>query len=351
MRFTEYYDHSLSGEFNEIECILRKLFQKYHALKPELPHEIAVYAPLFNEAKCALTDSLPQKLLFDRIEENSFFATDNDVEIYRHLRYLPCSWYSHDCLEIICTVQGKCMHYIDEQSMELQEGDICIVAPNTAHAISVFSDDCLILNILIRTSTFETAFFGALIDDNILSRFFKYALRQSKTYPYLLFRTGQDRQLFNFVGYAYEETSHDYPLKKRMLNSIIIGFFIMLLRGHGDDVIVPARSLSKQDQNAFTILKYIQDHYTDISLHEMANIFNYSERQIQRIVMETTGMNFSANILKLKMDRAGQLLSNLDLSVQDIATELGYQSPRNFRQTFKKYYGQTPNDYRSKYSQ
>lgn len=351
MRFADSYDWSLTGEFNEAESIFKALCEENRSLLPEQPHQIGAddrLTALFNRALTMISEPLPHSLLQERLEERSFFTSDNDIEIYRHLRYLPCGWHSHDFLEIICVIQGGCTNYVGEQKMELRESDICIMAPNTWHAISAFSDESIILNILIRVSTFETAFFGTLIDDNILSRFFKHTLYQSKTYPYLLFRTGRDQQLFNFIGYAYEESTGCHAYKNRMLNSIITAFFIMLLRNHGADVIVPELASLDQDKSVFYILKHMQEHFTTTSLPEMANTFNYSERQIQRLVASATGMSFSANILKLKMSRADHLLTNSDMSIADIAESLGYTDTRNFRQTFKKYFGQTPTDYRSK---
>lgn len=98
---------------------------------------------------------------------------------------LPCNWHSHNFLEIICVISGNCTNYIANQKLEMSEGDVCILAPDTTHAISVFSDDSIILN--------------------ILSRFFNRTLYHSGPHPYLYFKTGHDQKLFNFIGYAYEE--------------------------------------------------------------------------------------------------------------------------------------------------
>lgn len=69
-------------------------------------------------------------------------------------------------------MEGSCTNYILEQTIQMKTGDICIIAPDTPHAISVFSDDSVIFNIILRTSTFETAFFGTLSDNDVLSDFF-----------------------------------------------------------------------------------------------------------------------------------------------------------------------------------
>ena len=84
----------------------------------------------------------------------------------------------------------------------MKAGDNCIIAPDTPHAVSAFSDDSVIFNIILRISTFETAFFGTLSENDILSDFFMRTLYNSKTHPFLLFSTNGDTEALNYV---YEE--------------------------------------------------------------------------------------------------------------------------------------------------
>lgn len=349
MRFVGSYNWCLDNELEEIETIFKSLYQKNHSLLPDQPHNFKDYVPMLQQVSARTSNPALQLIAQEHLKEKSFFTADNDIALYHHLRYLPCIWHSHDFLEIICVIQGACTHYIAQQTLEMKEGDICIVAPNTKHALSAFSDDGIVLNILIRISTFETAFFGTLSDNNVLSQFFNRALYHSTTYPYLYFRTGHDQDLFNFIGYVYEESCGKHQYKKQMMNSIITGFFVMLLRNHGTNVVVPDLEPLDKDKNLFYILKYMQEHYDTTTLQDMAAFFNYSERQIQRLIINATGISFSANILKLKMDQASRLLSKTDLSIADIAENVGYTDPRNFRRIFKKYYGMTPVEYRNQH--
>ncbi len=101
-----------------------------------------------------------------------------------------------------------------------------------------------------------------------------------------------------------------------------------------------------KNENTVFILKYIQEHYTTVSLPELAAFFNYSERQIQRIVKSSTGLSLSENIRKLKMRRASWLLQNTGIPIADISDELCYNSPVNFRHVFKEYFGMAPSEYR-----
>ncbi len=150
----------------------------------------------------------------------------------------------------------------------------------------------------------------------------------------------------DYVLYAYQEFLGNHLYKERFLNNIVSAFFIILLRNHGSNVIVPEIDTQGKDENVIFILKYMQENYCTVSLKELSDFFNYSERHIQRIIKSSTGASFSENIQKLKMRQAIRLLANPDISLSVIAEELGYQDSGNFRHTFKKFYGVTPAEYR-----
>lgn len=346
MKFSNSNRITLNTDLKELEQVFKDLFLKYPKRSLDLPHNLEEVRDILEEAAKKTSDFLPQMFLNNTLEEELFFQHGYDTEIYRHMRYLPVNWHSHSFLEVVCVIQGNCTNYIAEQKLHMKEGDICIIAPDTSHAISAFTDDCIIFNIILRTSTFEQAFFGTLSDNDILSDFFMRTLYHSQTHPYLYFRAGTDLELFDYIGYAYEEFKGNRQYKSRMLNSVITAFFITLLRNHGSNVIVPEVDSHGKDENIIFILKYIQENYCTVTLKELSSFFNYSERQLQRIIKSSTGMSFSENIQKLKMGQAARLLSNPNLSIAAIAEELGYADPGNFRHIFKKYYGVTPLDYR-----
>ena len=319
MKFTDHYTHEINTDLRPLEWVFNSLHAQNPSRQLDLPHEVASCRDILLKASQTTSDPL-SSLLATTLNEDSFFHKDLDCEIYQHLRYLPCTWHKHAFLEVVCVMEGSCTNYILEQK------------------------------IILRISTIETAFFGTLSENDILSDFFMRTLYNSKTHPFLLFSTNGDTEALNYVGYAYEEYKSNRQYRKRMLNSIINAFFIVLLRNHGANVFVPALTDSDKDQNLVYILKYMQEHFTTVSLKELAAFFNYSERQLQRIIKTSTGMSFSENILKLKMNHAARLLSNPDLPVAAIAEELGYSDTGNFRAVFKKYYGITPMEFRAQQS-
>lgn len=149
--------------FSQIKIIpLENTFKQLHEQFPErnlqLPHSGEYVSDILKLASQKTGNSFPDKLLENRLEEELFFRSGFDTELYRHLRYLPANWHTHSFLEVVCVVEGQAVNHIQEQELHMCKGDICIIAPETVHAISAFSDDCIIINIVLRTSTLKKYF-------------------------------------------------------------------------------------------------------------------------------------------------------------------------------------------------
>lgn len=335
---------------NPFEQALKKMYKKYPEKHPDVPGSSSAYRDLVNEAAdLAGVRELVPKLLEKQLHEEDFFQPGTDVELYRHFRYLPAFRHSHDFIEIICVFTGKCRNFILDSELEMVPGDICILAPATEHALSAFSDDAVIFNIELRTSTFEKAFFGILGEDDVLSVFFSNILYHNSRHPYLLFRTDGDEDVFNFVLYAFMEIQYDRAYRNRMVNSVITAFFIELLRSYGSRVQIP-KTRPADSENVVYMLRYMQENYKTVTLSSLASFFGYSERQVLRILKNSTGMSFRENIQNIRMKHAGRMLAYRDVSIQKIASELGYQDAGSFRRIFQKYYGMTPAQYRDRLS-
>lgn len=95
------------------------------------------------------------------------------------------------------------------------------------------------------------------------------------------------------------------------------------------------------------ILNYILSNYKEISLKQLSIKFNYSERQMARILKEYTGKTFINIIQDIKLQNACALLKNPDISINKIIDSVGYSNSTHFYKIFKKSYGVTPIDYRN----
>jgi len=107
----------------------------------------------------------------------------------------------------------------------------------------------------------------------------------------------------------------------------------------------------KEKRNIFlrnSILQYIEDNYSnsELCLFDVSSKFNFSEKYLSQYFKGQTGENFTAYVEKIRMKHAGELLSNSTISINDIASKVGYSNINTFYKAFKRFYGVSPNLYR-----
>lgn len=84
-----------------------------------------------------------------------------------------------------------------------------------------------------------------------------------------------------------------------------------------------------------------------LSLTSIANHVKYNSSYISRLFKQKVGESVSAYITGVRIKRAQELLRNSNESIQNIAQQVGFDSPQYFAIIFKRTVGVTPSDYRN----
>ncbi len=82
-------------------------------------------------------------------------------------------------------------------------------------------------------------------------------------------------------------------------------------------------------------------------VRELAQRVNMSCSSFYRACHRSTGDSPKQMLVKLRMQRAEELLRNYDYPLKIVADMLGYQSPFAFSNAFKRHKGMSPRDYRA----
>jgi len=82
-----------------------------------------------------------------------------------------------------------------------------------------------------------------------------------------------------------------------------------------------------------------------VDLHKVAAITDMPTRSLQRHLHQH-GTSFREVVLRAQMQRAASLILETDLTLTQIALDLGYHDPGNFTRAFKKYHGRSPSSLR-----
>ena len=97
------------------------------------------------------------------------------------------------------------------------------------------------------------------------------------------------------------------------------------------------------------VIRYIRTHLAeDLSLTRLAERFSFNPSYLSRLFKQTTGTTLISHINQIKLDEAKRLLGDTDLKIQDVAGNLGFDTPSYFRQFFRRLTGESPQKYRDR---
>ena len=278
-------------------------------------------------------------------DETYFECNSKDnVILLKHNRYTPQFIHEHIFFEMIYVLSGKCEQVIEDLNISMIEGDICIVSPGVKHSIGVF-DDSIIINVLIRRSTFEDTFFDFLRNNNLLSSFFLNNIYKDKQNDYIISHTNNNKDIEDSILDMFLEYENKEFYYNNILNHLIMVFFAKLLRNPDIDVEVP-NIKKKSDLRDSSIITYIQDNYIDVTLEELASEFHFSVPYCSKIIKQITEYNFTQLLQKIRLERAESLLVNTNIPIADISNSVGYPNVEHFIRLFNKKYKMSPSKYR-----
>lgn len=96
------------------------------------------------------------------------------------------------------------------------------------------------------------------------------------------------------------------------------------------------------------VVAYINNHLeSSLNLKTLAEIATLSEFHFHRIFKVLKGESPIAFIARLRIETAAQLLRYSNLPIEQIAFNIGYETPASLSKAFKNQYGFSPTEYRT----
>ena len=92
---------------------------------------------------------------------------------------------------------------------------------------------------------------------------------------------------------------------------------------------------------------YIDAHFTDITLNDTAKHFGFNPNYLSDHLKNETGLSFIKLVQLQRVNVAAKYLKYTKVSIEKIATRVGYENASYFYKIFKHYFGISPAKYRS----
>ncbi|MFC4301888.1 AraC family transcriptional regulator [Cohnella boryungensis] len=282
----------------------------------------------------------------DTFDDAMFIPPGQDITFSVHTRFKPVASHRHSFIELIYIYSGECRQTINNKSVSMKKGELCILDTNTFHSIEDTGKDDIIINCLMRKSYFDWAFLSRLSGNDIFSGFLTHAIYENKhSNEYILIRSGDNDKISRIMNAILCEYFDKQPCTDEIISSYMVILFAEMLRVYKGDVNERNYSALKNTQIT-DIIHYIQDQYKTVTLESTARHFNFNSNYLGKVLKKITGNNFIDLVHQIRLSQACILLRNSDVSVQKIANEVGYENINFFYQVFKRKYNCSPAEYR-----
>lgn len=112
---------------------------------------------------------------------------------------------------------------------------------------------------------------------------------------------------------------------------------------------IESRKDNKNDRIIELCKAYLMEHYMDdLSLEFVAKQFFFSPAYFSSFFKSHTSMTFTEFLLRLRMDKAKELLGDGDKKISSIALSIGFRDAGYFTRVFKRETGLSPEEFRKK---
>lgn len=142
----------------------------------------------------------------------------------------------------------------------------------------------------------------------------------------------------------------DFRMKERMTNSSLLDIQSVLKEYISKCCRLVAGNQEKyQADRIVESVKFIIEQNLDfenLTLEWLSAQLNFSANYVRQIFKQKTGEGFTEYLIRKRMEKAGNLLKDTNMLIQDVARTCGYSNQRYFASSFKKYYACTPTTFK-----
>jgi len=278
----------------------------------------------------------------DTINSSKLLDGDKLITVRPHTRFIHFPEHTHDYVELVYMCSGKTTHIINGKKIVLKEGELLFMSQHTRQEILYADEMDIAINFIVLPKFFGDVLTAIGEEETPLKRFITDCLCGDGSGPgYLLFRVSDISPIQNLIENLIWILINGTP-KKRNMNQMTMSLLFLHLLDHTDHLVYE----NPEQAAVFNVLRYVEDHYQDCSLTDVASKLHYDVSWLSREIKRRTGKNYTDIVQEKRLSQAAFLLKNTNLRVSNIAIAVGYENISYFHRLFAAGYGRSPRNYR-----
>ena len=262
----------------------------------------------------------------------------SSISMGKFERPIPNHSHSSGSYEIHYIASGYGMADINGTEYEITPNVLYITGPHVSHAQYPLIDDPMIEYCLYLKAEKGTSVFAP------------HAEKTVRLFLDTVFWFGTDIQRVSPVmEELYVESQKKEFGYDTQIESLVRQLIVKLARCYrsSNSALPDSRPFNIIDSQCLIIERCFLDQHTTLTLDSLADQLGLSIRQTERFLLKHYGKTFQQKKTEARMSAASLLLLHSQMSIAEIAEQTGYSCPEHFPTAFKKYFKQTPRNYRN----
>jgi AraC family transcriptional regulator, L-rhamnose operon regulatory protein RhaS len=280
------------------------------------------------------------------IDNRKLLENGRLIQVRTHTRFVPFPRHTHNYVEVVYMCEGETTHIINGDRVLLQKGELLFLNQNATQEILAAGYEDIAVNFIILPEFFDQALLMIGEEENLIRDFLIGCLRSTEgEVSFLHFMVAQVLPVQNLVENLIW-TVRNNQQNKRSINQVTMGLLFLQLMNHTDKVTVGRNRF--EEELLLTVFRFIEEHYKDGKLSELASALHYDLYWLSRMVKKLTNKTYTELVQTKRLNQAAYLLSTTRLSVADIGQAVGYDNLSYFHRIYRNKFGVSPKEYRRK---
>lgn len=250
----------------------------------------------------------------------------------------------HDFCELVIVTQGSAMHWLEGHNFPVTAGDVFLLQGQQRH----YFHDRKNLNLINVMYDPEKV----TLPENELRRMPGYCAmfileptyrRQHRFESRLHLTRIPLARAEQLVAGIEEECDGKEPGYEAILRARLIELIAYLSRAYTATETTEAGALLRVGN----VISEMENNFSkDWKLDDLLRIAHMSRSNLMRVFRNATGQAPIAYLMRLRIQKAMELLRNTDMSITEIALQTGFNDSNYFSRQFNKLIGDSPSAYR-----
>ena len=257
-----------------------------------------------------------------------------------------CTWervpHYHEDIEIVTVKEGYMAYSVNGKTLMLNEGDTLVVNSNQIHysmcmdgKIAKYVIFIVHPSILMSSVTVEMEAIRPIIDNPEL--------------PYLRFRyiNNFTKEMYDLMIDLPDYRHNAFEITKRLF--LMWELFMKKISEYGQ--MTEETGYDPRMMSFKTMLHFMNNNYKEsLTLEQIANTGNVSKSQCNNLFNQFVGESPINYLMHLRSRKVAEHLRSGSFTLKQIAEMTGFNGVSYMSETFKKFFGQSPRDYKKQWS-